>query len=62
MARPHNPAGGRPALPESDRRAETIRVRTTTAESESIAAAAERAGVSVSEWSRRVLVRAAKRS
>lgn len=62
MARPHTLAGGRPPLPPEDARSEAIRVRTTPAEADAIRAAAQAAGVSISDWARGLLVRAARRS
>lgn len=53
---------GRPPLDPADRRDAMVYVRVTGAEEEAISAAAEAAGESVSDWGRRVLVKAARRA
>lgn len=53
---------GRPPLDPDKAKAEYIQVRLSAAEREEYRAAAERAGVSLSEWIRACLSRAAKRS
>jgi hypothetical protein len=62
MARPNNPAGGRPALAPGERLLVIGALRANEAEAAAIRAAAARAGETVGEYARRVLVRAAKRS
>ena len=52
---------GRPVLPEGKARSAVVRFRVTESERARMEAAAEKAGVSLSEWARVRLVRAARR-
>jgi len=61
--REKKPRMGRPPLPAKDVRSDLIRLRVTRAEKATLAAAAKRAEIDVSEWLRSLGLReAAKRS
>lgn len=53
---------GRPPKAEEQRKASSINLRLTAEERREVDAAAERAGVPVSEWVRRVILEAAGRA
>jgi uncharacterized protein (DUF1778 family) len=61
-ARTRRPRGGRPPLAASEVRAERLEIRLRAEERRELDEAAERAGLSLSAWMRRVLLRAARRS
>ena len=54
--------GGRPPLPANEVRDERLEIRLRSDERLELDEAAERAGLSLSAWIRRVLLRAARRS
>ena len=52
---------GRPKVPKSEKKGQTLTVRLTDAERKAVDVAAKREGVPVSEWGRLAIVVAAKR-
>jgi len=53
---------GRPVLPEKEKRGETIRVRVSPPELKEIETAADASGEGFSEWTRKKLLAAARRT
>lgn len=53
---------GRPPKPKAERKAETLTLRLTKDERRGAEAAADRAGLPVSEWARRAIVAASESS
>lgn len=61
MTKPRKPRGGRPALPESDRYSRRRVLMLRPATDDALEAAAEAAGVTVTEYMRRIVEDAVER-